>query len=66
VNAHPLVAFLIPVFFVVHAVSYRTKDLSRVFANLRTPAWATSFAAGLLILYLFAAGQQESFIYFQF
>jgi alginate O-acetyltransferase complex protein AlgI len=66
VNAQPLVAFLIPLFFVVHAISYRARDLSRVVAELRTPAWATTFAAGLLVLYLFAAGRQESFIYFQF
>ena len=63
---HPLVVFLIVAFFVVHAISYRMGDLSRVFAELRIPAWAAGVASGLVILYLFAAGRQESFIYFQF
>jgi len=50
VDAHALVVFLMAVFFVVHAVSYWTEDLSRVFAGLRAPAWAASVAAALLIL----------------
>src|SRR5262249_54140937 len=66
VGAHAFVVFLMAVFFVVHAISYRMENLSRVFAGLRAPAWATSFATGVLILYLFAAGQQQSFTYFQF
>ena len=63
---HPLVVFLIVAFFVAHAISYRMGELSRVFAELRIPAWAAGVASGLVILYLFAAGRQESFIYFQF
>ena len=47
--------FLIVAFFVVHAISYRMGDLSRVFAELRPPAWATGVASGLIILYLFGA-----------
>ena len=66
IQGQPLVVFLIAAFFVVHAISYRMGNLSRVFAELRPPAWATGVASGLIILYLFGAGRQESFIYFQF
>jgi D-alanyl-lipoteichoic acid acyltransferase DltB (MBOAT superfamily) len=63
---HPLVVFLVVAFFAAHAVSYRVRELPRFLAELRPPAWAASVAAALVVLYLFAPGEQKSFIYFQF
>ena len=65
VNTQPFVLFLLIAFCVVHVVSYRVDDLSRIFSSLRPPLWVGGVLGGVLILYLFAAGQQ-SFIYFQF
>ncbi|MCI0624678.1 MAG: MBOAT family protein [Acidobacteria bacterium] len=66
VEAHPQVVLIMIVFFIVHTISYWAGDLSRVFAGLRVPAWATYLLISAVFLYLFAAGQQASFIYFQF
>ena len=65
-DQEPLVVFLILAFLVVHGISYRLHRLSDRIARLRTPAWAGSMAAAGVVMYLFAAGQHQSFIYFQF
>lgn len=63
---YPHILAVIISFFVVHTISYWAKDLSITLANLRVPIWATYVVASAGVLYLFAAGQQASFIYFQF
>ncbi len=65
IESQPLVLFLMGAFFVTHIISYRVDGLSRVFSQLGSALWAAGVLAGLVILYLLAAGQQ-SFIYFQF
>ena len=64
-DSHPLALFLIAAFVLVHACSFRTGRLSRRLAASRPVRWSWIMSGGLVVLYLFAGGQ-ESFIYFQF
>ena len=66
VHSHGLVLFVMVLFFLFHAISYWLDGLSRVFVALRVPAWATCMFSGIVTLYFLGAGQQQSFIYFQF
>jgi alginate O-acetyltransferase complex protein AlgI len=63
---YPHILTVMIAFFIVHSISYWAKDLAGVLARMRVPAWATYLIGSAAILYLFAAGQQASFIYFQF
>ena len=65
IESQPLVLFLMGAFLVVHTISYLVNDLSRIFSELGLALWAAGVLAGIVLLYLLAAGQQ-SFIYFQF
>lgn len=65
-ETQPQILIIIIVFFISHAISYRAKGLSVVFARMQIPAWATYVLVSAGFLYIFAAGQQTSFIYFQF
>ena len=65
IDSHPLALFLIAAFVLIHAHSFRVGRLSRRMASSRPVRWSWIMSGGLVVLYLFAGGQ-ESFIYFQF
>ena len=63
---HPRVVPVLAGFALVHAASYALGGLAGRFAVLRGPAWAACAIAAAVFVALCAAGQPQSFIYFQF